>query len=156
MIDSDNQQPLDLPDLPHRGFQTGTFVDGKTTEASYLIIAVRKGEDVYNCVGIKRIDNTRYKYHFWPSDEFFGVSAPEAYLSSAGMSRCEYVGGKSDWDGVVSMLALMEAVEGTSVATPEKVLEAYNAKYPVVRSYNDQVSDNDDEDDEYYDGGDDD
>lgn len=144
---TENEEQV-IIDVPHRGFVTGTFVDGKTTSGTYLIIAVRKEEDAYNCVGIKRIGNNDFKYHFWPSDEFFGVVAPDRYDSEAGQSKGEYTGGRSDWDGVVNMLDLMAEVEGTSVATPEKVMEAYNARFPVVRSYNDSIDDDLDEDDD--------
>lgn len=124
----------ELPELPHRGYVTGTFVDGKTTSKTYLCIAVRKDEDVYNCVGIRKMGENWFKYHYWPSDEFFGVTAPDRYESDhSGMSKGDYVGGESDWDGVVAQLEALAMKEGTSVAVADKILGAFNLKYPTPR-----------------------
>lgn len=138
MNEHDNEQHPDLSqniDVPHRGYETGTFVDGKNSSKSYLIVAVRKNEDTYNCVGVRRLGPNHFKFHFWPSDTFFGVEAPDRYESHRGLSVGDYVGCVTDWDGVVSLLEAMMVAEGmeTSVGHPEKILKAFNTHQPIAR-----------------------
>lgn len=65
------------------GFQP-CFVNGRTTYKSYLVVAVNPTDEKYNAIGIKALgkdmnDEEVYKFHFWPSLEYYGLDSNRAF-----------------------------------------------------------------------------
>jgi len=65
--------------------QTPVWRDGLDSTLTYLLIAVKQAAEVYNCVCVRRLDQTYFKVKFYPSMEYWSID--EQQLSEFGFSE---------------------------------------------------------------------
>lgn len=121
--------------VPTRG-KAPVFLNGLTTQKSYLCIAVRNGEEQKNAVGVRRLGHSDYKLHFWPNAGFFGVTlGSNRYGTREGGYAGDYEGSRGGWEHVQDVMEQMAKVEGTSLAPLEKVVEVLEAGFSPQRHF---------------------
>jgi len=65
--------------------ETPVWRDGLTTTLTYLLIAVKKKAEEYNCVCVRRLGQSLYKVKFYPSMDYWHLS--EEKLSEMGFQN---------------------------------------------------------------------
>jgi hypothetical protein len=102
------------------------FVDGRTSSKSYLVVATRADVVTYNAVGVRRLGEDQYKFHFWPSDKDFGITLdPEVrYERSAGQSAWAYVGAVLTRTKMIALIDALRAMDGINCAPRDHILTA--------------------------------
>jgi hypothetical protein len=138
------------PWVPNRTHEP-LFVNGRTTKATYLCVAVKDGDASLNCIGIKSF-GSGIKVHYWPSAAYFGVKAMEGYEGlGAGKSRGIYEGDMVPIHKLDEWLTALALVPTNTVAATNKVMELLGITTGDVEAsiaYNEPAAPEDDDDDD--------
>lgn len=113
------------------------LVNGRTSEKTYLVVAVQATEDGYNAAGLRRLGENEYKWHFWPNANAFNLAEHrlvrnKVYQRGAGQSVCAYDGLITDKEDTGTLLDFLKAQDGLMTAPRNQIFDALAGKFDKV------------------------
>lgn len=113
---------------PRRGNEP-CFIDGQVTSKTYLVVA-SKPEDqatTYNAIGIRRLENDRFRWHCYPNWGFFNLTEP--VMGTRQTQRNAYHTSILTREHTVELLSTLKFQRGLVVAPEDKIMEVLGRGY---------------------------
>ncbi|KVR21748.1 hypothetical protein WK13_34995 [Burkholderia ubonensis] len=119
-----------MPKKPRLSDQP-VFVNGRTSTKTYLVVATKADTATYNAVGVRKLSEDEFKFHFWPSDAAFGITLDSdvRYERGAGISAWSYTGAVLDKEKTIALIDQLRSLEGVNAAPRAHILEALMKGY---------------------------